>query len=94
MIVDAPKVKCIMTIPIIALYSFYIGTCFVSLAMQVIVLPNDGLPVLQNPVAADCGANASCYFSYSTDSTYTPKLLNIRVSLCYSTSLMINFSKI
>lgn len=48
------------------------------LCHQVIVLPDDGLPVLSDPVPAECAENAGCYFSYSPE--HTPQLERVNVS--------------
>ena len=47
--------------------------------LQVIVLPDDGLPALTNPVTADCAENVDCSFSYSRDPERTPHLTRIEV---------------
>lgn len=59
---------------------------------QVIVLPDDGLPVLLHPIAAVCAENTSCYFSYSADSAHTPQLESVDVSINSSLLYMVYYS--
>ena len=44
---------------------------------QIIVLPDDGLPVANNEVEAKCAENVDCSFSYRA--TTTPQLLQVQV---------------
>lgn len=52
------------------------GHCDAGMKIEVVILPNDGLPVIVNPVTALC-LRQPCTFSYSI--TDTPQLSSISV---------------
>ena len=45
--------------------------------LQIVVLPDDGVPVLENGIDASCAENVDCSFSYSAAAT--PQLVQIQV---------------
>ena len=54
------------------------GHCDAGMKLNVIVLPNDGLPIIANPMEASCSLNI-CAFTYNVLND-TPRLNTISVS--------------
>ena len=54
------------------------GHCDAGMKISVTVLPDDGLPVISNPVVSICSIHGSrCAFAYSRDDT--PQLFGVEV---------------
>ncbi len=59
------------------------------------MIRNDVLPVLSNPVSAECSSNnISCSFSYSADSAHTPRLNRINVSRSHISHTILGYAYI